>query len=110
MFEVDHANLPKGEEYRELRQFINSMELRSQAERLGCNGITVVSCRYRDDDSGEEPEGHFIASKEAPDNPLLLIREKRGYKGADLFKYHAVPSHAASGRWSDAIPTAGSVH
>ena len=87
MFEVDHTNLPKGEDYRELRQFINSMELRSEAERLGCNSITVVACRYRDGDSGEERQGHFIASKKKPDSPILLIREKRGDKGAELIKW-----------------------
>lgn len=101
MFEIDHSHMPKGAEYRELRQFVNSMQLRSQAERLGCSAVTVVTCDYIDCQSGNQCQGHFIARKDSPDNPLFLISEKSGGKGTDLFRYQAVSATSKRGRWGE---------
>lgn len=100
MFEIDHGNLPKGDEYREMRQFINSMELRNQVERYGCHAITIVTCDYRDRQSGEQCRGQFVALMNESTEPVLLIAEKKGGKGGSLFKYEATPE----GRWSNAVP------
>lgn len=103
MFEIDHGNLPQGEQYRELRQFINSMQLRDEVERLGYNSITVVTCDYLDCMSGTKCQGHFIAPKTKPGEPLFLIGEKRGGKEGNLFKYQTVPPVSKQGRWDNEI-------
>ena len=106
MFEVDHGNMPEGDEYREMRQFITSNQVRGQMEHLHCSSITVVHCDYRDRQSGSQRQGYFIARKDRPTEPVLLIAEKRGGKGDGLYVYEAL----FEGVWSNAVPVEELVH
>ena len=99
MFGIDHTNLPADAEHWELRQFVNSMTLRAEAERQGCSSITVVSYDYRDRLSGQKRQGYFVAPKDNPMDPLFLIAEKKGGKGAGLFRYETMTSHSSQGGW-----------